>query len=245
MRSRTLVPALTLSGVCVLGAVLPAVAPGTEAAATVADNPEGKNVKPAEERSAVRQSEKSLAEAGLAVPDGWRPVQVRRAKHEERAVTVVRYEQGARRTLGGEHVTTVVDGKGVLLGYTRMTRDAATSSPPSDQAAEKAAFAWMKRFVPEHSEGLSVQWVDRHDEEVRDQSGAAHTVTGAKVKSRHGNGLYTWVIVDGEGEVVTYERDIRWDGLRGRRATQMWLHDKWIAAREGTGPQPASPYARA
>ncbi|MFE0426313.1 hypothetical protein [Streptomyces sp. NPDC058953] len=197
-----------------------------------------------DERSATRRSRESLTAAGLPLPAGWRPVQVRAERHDNRPVTVVRYERGTGRTLGGEHITTVLDGEGTLLGYTRMTADATALPLPSDEAAEKAAFAWMGRFVPEHSAGLSVQWVDRHDEEVRDRAGARHTVSGAKVKSRHENGLYTWVIVDDRGEVVTYERDIRWDAAGNRRATRMWLHDKWTAAREGSGPRPAPPYAR-
>ncbi|MFF0446371.1 hypothetical protein ACFYT4_08120 [Streptomyces sp. NPDC004609] len=263
MRSRILIPAIALGGVCVLGTSLLVNAGDSDATPTAAastpttgpaggapENPEEKNVQPVpqgsgEARSAARQSQKSLAAAGLSVPNGWRPVQVREDQHDDRSVTVVRYERGAQRTLGGEHITTVVDGEGTLFGYTRMAPDAAASSVPSDETAEKAAFDWMERFVPEHSEGLSVQWVDRHDEEVRDRAGAKRTVSGAKVKSRHDNGLYTWVIVDDKGEVITYERDIRWDDSQGRRGTQMWLHDKWIAAREGSGPQPESPYARA
>ncbi|MFI6288523.1 hypothetical protein ACIBCM_27885 [Streptomyces sp. NPDC051018] len=266
MRSRILIPALALGGVCVLGTALlvnaddsdaspttTASAPATGPTGGGTENQEKKNVKPvppgsAKERSATRQSQESLTDAGLAVPDGWRPVQVREDEHDDRPVTVVRYERGAQRTLGGEHITTVVDGRGTLLGYTRMTLDAASSSVSSDKAAEKAAekaaFDWMERFVPEHAEGLDVQWVNRHDEEVRDQAGTEHTVSGAKVKSRHDNGLYTWVIVNDKGEIITYERDIRWDDSEGRRGTQMWLHDKWIAAREGSGPQPESPYAK-
>ncbi|QFG24289.1 hypothetical protein [Actinomadura sp. WMMB 499] len=71
------------------------------------------------------------------------------------------------------------------------------------------------------------------------------TVPGTKVKARHDSGLYAWVIADGAGRVVTYERDVRWDGSAGRRGTEMWLHDAWVAAREGTGPQPGAPYAAA
>ncbi|GLF99337.1 hypothetical protein [Streptomyces yaizuensis] len=273
MRSRIIIPALALGGAVVLGTTLlvnaddsdasptatatstqtrPPGAPVDDAAQSAREKKqEKKNVTAAtqgsaqENSAAARQSQQSLADAGLSIPDGWRPVQVREEKHEDRAVTVVRYEQGTERTIGGEHITSVVDGEGTLLGYTRMTLDAAGSSVPSSSTAEKAAFDWMERFVPEHSAGLSVQWVDQHDEEVRDESGAKHTISGAKVKSHHENGLYTWVIVDDEGEVISYERDIRWDGSAGRRATQMWLHDKWIAAREGSGPQPESPYARA
>ncbi|MGX2993372.1 hypothetical protein JNUCC64_03605 [Streptomyces sp. JNUCC 64] len=278
MRSRTLLPALALGGVCALGATLLLTAADGDASpgragpvAPVTGPPGGAPEEPRrespkepqeddvtpvpqdsgsparggdEERSAVHRSGKALADAGLpAVPDGWRAVRVRREAHEDRPVTVVRYERGTRRVLGGEHVTTVVDREGTLLGYTRMTPDPESPSVPSDEAAEGTAFAWLERFAPDHAEGLSTQWVDRHDEEVRDRAGTVRAVSGAKVKTRHESGLYTWVIVGGDGEVVTYERDVRWDSSRGRRATAMWLHDKWIAAREGTGPRPGAPYA--
>ncbi|MEU3602156.1 hypothetical protein ABZ714_26080 [Streptomyces sp. NPDC006798] len=151
-------------------------------------------------------------------------------------MTVVRYERGTTRTPGGEHITTVVDGEGTLLGCTRTTPDADAPALP--------ASAWLARFVPGHADGLDVQWVDRHAQEVRDRTGARPTVSGAKVRSRHENGLCTGVIVAGRGRVASYERDIRWDGGERRRAPQMWLHDRWIAAREGGGPAPAAPYAR-
>ncbi|MGV9312867.1 hypothetical protein ACWDR0_11810 [Streptomyces sp. NPDC003691] len=257
MRSLVLAPVLAIGGACVLGAALlistdsGSAAPGrtVTAPASAPGEQERKKVEPVrpdstEARTAAQQSRQALAAAGLSVPAGWRTVQVRAERHEDRPVTVVRYERGAARTLGGEHLTTVVDGGGTLLGYTRMTPDAPGPGLPSDAAAEKAAFDWLKSFVPEHADGLSVQWVARHDEKVRDRSGAERAVSGAKVKTRHENGLYTWVIVDGRGEVVTYERDIRWDGAGNRRATAMWLHDRWIAAREGTGPRPAPPYAK-
>jgi hypothetical protein len=66
-----------------------------------------------------------------------------------------------------------------------------------------------------------------------------------KVKMHHDNGLYGWVIVGSDGQVITFERDIAWDAGEGRRGTQMWLHDAWIAAYEGAGPQPDAPYALA
>ncbi|MER6912528.1 hypothetical protein ABT354_12735 [Streptomyces sp. NPDC000594] len=271
MRSRIIIPALALGGAVVLGTTLlvnaddsdatPAAAssqltrpPGAPAADSAEKaqekKQEKKNVNTApqggkETDAAAERAEESLKDAGLSIPDGWKPVQVRAEKHENNDVTVVRYEKGAERTIGGEHITTVVDGEGTLLGYTRNTLDAAKSTVPEEDTAEKAAFDWMGRFVPEHSKGLSVQWVAKHDEEVHDASGKKHIISGAKVKSHHDNGLYTWVIVDQDGEVLSYERDIRWDGSEGRRATQMWLHDKWIEAHEGTGPQQAAPYARA
>ncbi|WP_189242125.1 hypothetical protein [Planobispora rosea] len=193
----------------------------------------------------VERAEQALKNAGLAVPDGWRPVHTRRERHDERPVAVVRYEPGTTRTLGGEHLTVVIDDEDTLLGYTRLTAEAADRPRPQADQAERAAFEWLRGFAAEHAAGLDVQWVDRHDEEIRDRAGRRRVVTGTKVKTRHSNGLYTWIIVGERETVLAYERDVRWDGEAGRRGTAMWLHDRWIAAREGTGPQPDAPYALA
>ncbi|MGX1881271.1 hypothetical protein [Streptomyces sp. NPDC055287] len=257
MRYRILTAALALGGACVLGTAVLVTADDSDpspAAATPTTTystaPKEKNVKPVAKgsdkaKAATKQSQAALEQAGLSIPAGWHPAQIRDEYHEDRSVTVVRYEQDTTRELGGEHITTVVDAKGTLYGYTRMTVAGARTPVPAEDKAQETAFNWLKGFAPDHADGLSVQWVDKHDEEIRDKAGAAHTVSGAKVKTHHKNGLYTWMIVDGNGEIVTYERDIRWDGAANRRATQMWLHDKWIAAREGSGPQPAAPYAAA
>ncbi|GIH77000.1 hypothetical protein [Planobispora longispora] len=231
-----LLAALTVAGVS-------AADGGPPVAPTIRTTGIDVDIKPRE--ISVERAERALKHAGLAVPEGWRPVHTRRERHDERPVTVVRYEPGTTRTLGGEHLTVVVDDKGTLLGYTRLT--AATAGRPRPQAdrAERAAFDWLRGFAAEHAAGLDVQWVDQHDEEIRDKAGRKRVVTGTKVKTRHPNGLYTWVIVGDRGTVLAYERDVRWDGGAGRRGTEMWLHDRWIAAHEGTGPQPDAPYALA
>lgn len=70
-------------------------------------------------------------------------------------------------------------------------------------------------------------------------------MAGTKVKTRHANGRYAWVIVGADETILTYERDITWDSAAGRRSAEMWLHDTWIAAREGAAAQPPAPYATA
>ncbi|MFJ4274267.1 hypothetical protein ACIP29_27355 [Streptomyces coelicoflavus] len=251
MRHRKLVAALALVGAGALGVTAFAVtgdggASSRPTATSTAHTEEPPTVStPTQDHdAAVSQSRRALQTADLTLPDGWTPVRIRSERHDDRVVSVVRYEQGAPRDLGGEHITTVVGADDTLLGYTRMTVDASRGPKATDKdAARDAAFAWLDGFAARHAKGLDVQWVNDHDEEVRDPAGSAHTITGLKVKTHHDNGLYTWVIVDEDGQVITYERDIRWDGGAGRRGTEMWLHDKWIAAREGSGPQPPSPYA--
>jgi hypothetical protein len=194
---------------------------------------------------AVPDVAEALEAAGLSVPAAWQVVDRRRAYHDERAVTVVRWAPGARRTLGGEHATMVVDDAGVLLGWTRMSAEVADRPVPDSEQARAAAFGWLAGFAHEHARGLEVLWVRQHDETVRDDRGARLLIRGAKVKTRQADGRYTWVVMDGRDSVLTYERDVRWDGAAGRRGTEMWLHDTWVAAREGSGAQPPAPYALA
>ncbi|NYI08260.1 MFS transporter [Allostreptomyces psammosilenae] len=186
-----------------------------------------------------------LDRIGLSLPAGWQEVSRRRETHDGRQVVVVRHQADRTPRLGGPHVTVVTDADGVLLGVTRMVPPATGREPVGAVNARALALEFFAAVDPEHAAGLSVQWVDRHDETVTDAEGRRHTVPGTKVKTRHQDGGYAWVILGPDGEVVTYERDIAWDGAAGRRGTEMWLHDSWILARDGLGPQPPAPYALA
>ncbi|MBT2396437.1 hypothetical protein [Streptomyces sp. ISL-100] len=130
MRYGILTAALALGGACVLGTAVLVTAddgdPGAAPTATYKSAPKEKNVKPVAKdsdkaKAATKQSKDALAGAGLAIPEGWHPAQIRDERHEDRPVTVVRYEKDTTRDLGGEHITTVVDAEGTLYGYTRMT----------------------------------------------------------------------------------------------------------------------------
>jgi hypothetical protein len=185
----------------------------------------------------------ALNGTGLRVPGGWEIVRVREERHDDREVTVIRHQPDGYR-LGGPHTSVVVDADGTLLGFTRL--EGGSDGPlPTARRAEEIALRFLRQVAPGHAEGLSVNWVAQHDETVTRPDGATETISGIKVKMHHNNGLYTWVIVGPDETVLTYERDITWDSGRGRRGTQMWLHDSWVAAHEGTGPQPGSPYALA
>ncbi|WP_059012134.1 hypothetical protein [Streptomyces specialis] len=193
----------------------------------------------------VARADQALIQAGLPLREGWVPRHIRREEHDGRPVTVVRFLKEARPG-EGVHLTVVLDDDGVLLGYTRLDpEDPSLAGPlPAEHEAREAAFAFVTAFDPAYAAGLTVQWIARHDEHVAGPDGPA-VVSGVKVKTRHRDGLYAWVVIGPGGTVLTYERDIRWDAVAGRRGTQMWLHDVWIAAREGRGPQPSSPYALA
>jgi hypothetical protein len=239
--NRKLIPIVTAAATAVVAATAGAAYIREPDPNTVSATVSGGSV-PAEVSMDTTGVNRALRQAGLRVPNGWHVVDQRTGWHDETAVTVVRYEPDGTRNLGAQHVTAVMDGVGTILGYTQMAADV-PSRLPSQDAARAAAERWLAGYVPGYLRGLSVEWVDRHDERIRDAAGRERVVPGMKVKARHTSGLYAWVIVDGDGEVLTYERDVRWDGAAGRRGTQMWLHDAWVAAREGNAPQPSAPYA--
>src|SRR5688500_18523274 len=80
----------------------------------------------------------AAAPTELPVPAGWRVADTRTENHDDTPVTVTRYERDGRRTLGAEHVSTVVARDGTLLGYTRMIAGASGDLLPEERAREAA-----------------------------------------------------------------------------------------------------------
>lgn len=86
-----------------------------------------------------------------------------------------------------------------------MWRCCAGSRPPSGISAEKWS-PW--RGADGRDEVIEVCWA----------------------KFAHRNGTYNWVTVGPGGSIVEIEREAQWDYRAGRRATEQWDHDGWIAA---------------
>ena len=184
-------------------------------------------------------------ESELAPPSHWHEVDVRTELHDDEEVIVTRWQPTKERRLEGPHVSVVRGRDGRVVGYTALDLDA-NNDPrdlPDAERARQVARGWLGRIDEGYLQGLTEQWVDRHDERVVDEEGNEHLVPGVKVKTRHEDGRYAWVIVGADSRVVTFERDVTWDAAAQRRATQMWLHDNWIAALEGSGKQPPAPAA--
>jgi hypothetical protein len=180
------------------------------------------------------------------VPDGFEHVTVREETHDGVPVTVERVQGEAALRYGAEHATAVIGSDdGILYGYTRQVATSDTSALPSEDEATQIASDFLEAIDPDHAAGLTLQWVERHDETVTDANGTEHSVAGMKVKNYHDNGRYTWVIVGEGGQIITYERDVSWDNSQARRTTAMWLHDAWVTAHDGNGQEPTAPAAPA
>jgi hypothetical protein len=224
-----------------VGAVLVTVGTAAAVYAATDTDPEPDLPEP-DMQTAMHLETDALQGTGLEIPKDWAIVDVRTEHHDERAVTVIRHQPDEMR-LGGPHATVVLDAEGTILGYTRLTEEDAGAALLDEAEAERHARNFLRELDPGYLEGLSVNFVQRHDEAITAADGTELTVSGMKVKFHHDGGLYAWVIIGPDGRVLTFERDIAWDSGQGRRGTQMWLHDSWIAAYEGTGPQPDAPYA--
>lgn len=188
----------------------------------------------------------ALAQFGLRVPSDWAELSQQCERHDERAVLVTRHQPRPGLRLGGPHITVVTDASdATLLGYTRLHEPDGPipKGVPTPEHAGAVAVEFLRRIDEDHAAGLTLQWIANHDEVITLQDRSKISVGGMKVKNRHDGGLYTWVIVGPGGRVLTYERAIAWNVAEGRRSTEMWLHDRWISAYRGAGPQPSAPYA--
>lgn len=171
----------------------------------------------------------------LITPETFTQVTTRHQHHDARPVIVTRAQPETEPGYGGEHVTTVVGDDGIIYGYTRQAAGFTADTMPSREDAERVAFEFLNSIDPAFASGLAVQWIDPHDETISGADGSTVSVSGMKVKTRHDSGLYTWVIVGADNQIITYERDVTWDTGHSRRQTAMWLHDAWITARDTGG----------
>ncbi|QUD81997.1 hypothetical protein J8M97_19950 [Gordonia polyisoprenivorans] len=118
-----------------------------------------------------------------------------------------------------------------------------TGPLPSPTLAEHIAHDVFAALDPRYARHLSPMRVDTQTRTWRTVDGTDVEIVVQWVKHMHPNGTYNWVTVGPGGAIVEVERESHWDYPAGRRATEQWDHDGWIAAREGTGPQLAAPNA--
>lgn len=78
------------------------------------------------------------------------------------------------------------------------------------------------------SNNFELHWIGRHIETIA-VKGKMVEISGMKVKLYNcSSNLWTWVIIDAQGNVIAFEYNIFWNFSKGKRETQLWLHDKWL-----------------
>lgn len=141
-----------------------------------------------------------------------------------------------------------------LLGSTHLTKCNANLPLIAHEAAMNRALAFLNQYANDLvGEAVTVdfemgidpekriefelkpqigkvefQWIGEHLETIETE-GQEFVITGQKVKMFIPSlNLFAWVIVGGNGEVITFERNVCWDFPNQMRLTQMWLHPKWL-----------------
>ncbi|MDO5672079.1 MAG: hypothetical protein Q4G30_04385 [Actinomycetaceae bacterium] len=180
----------------------------------------------------------------LAIPTTFVRVHTQTVTHNGLPACLERWQDTEVLRYGGPHITTVTGlDDNVLYGFTAQLPADNAAKLPDKQQAEDIARRFFEDVDPLYAQGLSLQWVDRHDETVTDAAGNELIVPGIKVKMRHTSGLYAWGIVGAGSRIVTYERDVSWNTEHAHRNTAMWLHDRWIVALQHGGPALPPPAA--
>lgn len=146
-------------------------------------------------------------------------------------------------SLCGEHYSALVTPDGTLKGETlmdaRLSEEYSRAELPAEDEARETALRYLEEKAPDLAESVEFHWVAPHPEKVLLTSdevtgGLAVTVTGMKVKCRNKtDGRWFWVIVGPENRVITFERDVVWNSEGSMRQTEMWLHDLWLANKNG------------
>lgn len=172
----------------------------------------------------------------LVIPSGYSLKSIVPRSHNGRRINVYRYEKanGENGGLGGEHYSFSVDAVGgELLGLMWMDARFASGELLSEEAAADAAIHFLSRMAGDLLPELEVLWIREHKETIA-ADGRKVRIPGMKYKAyRRSRGDYAWVIVGSGGDVITFERDILW---RGVRLTEKWLHDEYCAKHD-KGPR--------
>ena len=192
---------------------------------------------PQSQTSSLPLQRLSQMEQMLAIPIDFTLVKSQAVAMNGEPVWHLRYERDNQRNGGlyGEHISAIVSQNGERLkGFTQMDATLSQGQLPSETQAEKAAIAYLQKVAPDLLPSMQIQWIKPHDEQIQVQGEAgrpqAVTITGMKVKCYNpGDGRYFWVIVGANNQIITFERDIVWSNNMGRRETEKWLHDQWLA----------------
>ncbi len=152
---------------------------------------------------------------------------------EQATLTRFEREDGHNCGLGGEHFSVVVSKTGLLKGFAHIGLAYSSGILPSPERAQEIALNFLHESAPDLLLRMKIHWINPHDEAfcvIRNGKPERITLTGMKVKVKNtGDGRWFWVIVSPNERVTVFERDIVWVTFPGRRRTEKWLHDQWLA----------------
>lgn len=151
-------------------------------------------------------------------------------KYNDKSAMLTRFQRGNKKIQHQkEHITFITRGE-TLLGFAKFsTKDEVSETAlPTKKESEDIALSFLKKAAPELLDNMTVLWIKPHSESI-EKAGKSIKLTGMKVKCRDlHSGLYFWVIIGANKNVMTFERDIKWITFPGKRGTEKWLDDSWI-----------------
>ncbi|EEL98393.1 hypothetical protein [Bacillus mycoides] len=115
---------------------------------------------------------------------------------------------------------------------------------PHKDEAEKIAMDVMEKVDRQYAKGLTLLRIEKQTRHYVD-GGQTVEFPVLWIKMMHNNGSFNWVTIGGDGQIIEFEREVRWDYMMSRRQTEMWYYDDWVLARTGEGPQLLPPAALA
>ncbi len=143
-----------------------------------------------------------------------------------------RFEKDKSVNYEGERISFVISDSNKLLGYSIFNaKDILQnkSKLPTEEESRKIAIVFIKEVAPDLIDNMKVLWMKPHDEPLVHEN-KKYTITGMKVKCRDLNtGLYFWVIIGADKKIMAFERNIKWIAFPGKRGTEKWLDDDWVA----------------
>ncbi|QDR81313.1 YcdB/YcdC domain-containing protein [Sporomusa termitida] len=169
----------------------------------------------------------------IKVPENYALAQVYEGVQAGDDVFVFRFTKGENAQIGGEHFSFVVTAnENLLLGVMWMDKQFEKGVElPSEEETAEIAREYITNVDPDLFSKLQVQWIAPHDETIS-VDGKEVTVTGMKYKCYiPAEKTYVWVVVGTGGEIITFERGLVWDSGLGRRGTESWIYDAWLAER--------------
>jgi hypothetical protein len=151
--------------------------------------------------------------------------------HDDMVVELVRYAKSDERTLGGEHISFILNKKEGLQGLMVMDASLQCGTLPTEDEAKQIACEFISWYAADLIDDLELKWIAEH-EEVIQVDDKDLIITGMKVKCRiKSTGKFAWVIVGKNRQAITFERDIIWNYNMSERVTEKWLHDCWVKIR--------------
>ncbi len=181
-----------------------------------------------------------MSTSPVAVPSNHEQSDRRSVTVDGESAVLTRYirSDGRNPGLGGEHFSTVISATGVLKGFANMSLDLVAKPLPSRERSEQIARAFLQEHAADLLVRMKISWIEPHDEPLkvfRDGREEVVPLTGMKVKARNlADGRWFWVIVGSDEKPMVFERDIVWITFPGKRKTEKWLHDSWLAEQQGT-----------